>query len=381
MKPFGFRRISDRILQSERSVLSVDFAGPDRLLISFASRDLIRRDPEATEEDRDRQVEVVLLEISSGKAIARSRWRLHDDQQYLWPLGDGRFLVRERSRLRMFDARLAGDQALVSHPVFEAGNGRVLAGISVTADGSMVEVQTQRGKLIGDDLDLEGDPDKSRSNGFDIRFYRVRPDANALELRAHAQTEQAFRAPFSYDGFLGAQQEDPTHFGFDLHMFVGGATKELAGVETSCVPDASFLSASQFIISGCRGGEARTMTGVLDTSGHVLWLGPEEVSPWTNLYSAPAAGRFAIRKTASNTVASSPLVPDGIVRPTAQRVTVRRIANGDELMQVSGIPVVRASQNFALSHDGLKLAVWEGDAVAIYQLPSLTEKDTAAAKP
>lgn len=382
MEPLGFRRISDRILQSGRSTLTVDFAGPNRLLVSFLSRGLIRRDPEATEQDHDRQVEVFVLELPGGKPVAHALWRLHDEGQYLWPLGDGRFLVRERGRLRLIDPRKPGEEALASHPVFEAGNGRQLASVTVTPDGSLIEVQTMRGKLIGDDLDLQGDPDRDRTKGFDIRFFTIPPDSESLILRAHTSTAEEFNPPFNSEGFLTVDQEDSAHFGFDLHLFVGGGKRELAGLETSCAPSASFLASNRFIIAACRGGDAPTMTGVLDTAGNVLWLGPDELSPWVTFSSAPDVGRFAIRKTVSTVVLASPssLVPETIVRPRSQAVQVRRINTGEELLTITGLPISRAPQNFALSRDGLKLAVWRDSSVAVYQLPPVTAKDTETPK-
>ncbi|MBS1814925.1 MAG: hypothetical protein JSS87_08645 [Acidobacteria bacterium] len=374
MKPFGFQRISRRILMSGRSSITVNFAGTDRVLITFGIRKLMKRDPNETENDHDRELHVVLLELPAGKLIAETDWRVHDEGQYLWPLSEGRFLLRERNRLRILDpAHAPAAEALQSHPVFDAGNGQELTFVDVTADGTMVELQTHRGKMIGDDLDLEGDPDANRIHKTLIRFYAVDPVKPELRLKGRSEIQGQFHAPFNAQGFLSVSDEDATHWGFDFHTF-SGETKELAGLETSCSPQASFLSESRFLVAGCRGGEARNMMGVLDLDGHVLWLGPRDQLLWAGLYPAPGSGRFAVRRTLTNTPSSAMLV-DGIQETSGQRMTVLRSATGEELMHVTVIPAMQSRQNFALSEDGRQLAVWNDDTVEIYALPQLTEKD------
>lgn len=375
MRSYGFQRISMRVLASGRSLISVNFAGPDKLLVSFATRKLMKRDPNQTEDEHDHEVHAVLLQLPSGKLLAETDWRLHDDGPYLWPISNGRFLLRERSRMRMLDpVRAQPGAELLSTPVFEASNGQKLFFVDVTADGNMVELQTKRGHLIGDDLDLQGDPDVKRSNKTLVRFYAIDPVANELHLKGRAETDKLFGPPYNADGFLGVSQDDGTHWGFDFHFFKAGNDKELAGLETSCAPDAIFLSATRFLASACRGGIVHNMMGVLDLSGHVLWLNRRSSALWPALYSAPAAGRFAVRRTQTEAADTSvPGEADGAA--FSQDVSVLRTATGEELFKVNIIPPIRTMQNFALSADGLQLVVWNDDTVEVYNLPPLTKKD------
>lgn len=375
MRAYGFQRIGTLVLASGRSLISVNFAGPDKLLVTFGTRKLMKRDPNQTEDEHDHEVHAVLLQLPSGKKLAEADWRLHDDSQYLWPISHGRFLLRERSRLRMLDpVHAAAGAELLSKPVFDAGNGQKLSFVDVTTDGSMVELQTKRGHLIGDDLDLEGDPDVKRSNNTLIRFYAIDPVLNELHLKGRAETDKKFGPPYNADGFLGVSQDDGNHWGFNFHFFKSDNDKELAGLETSCAPDAIFISATRFLASGCRGGDLHNMMGVLDLGGRVLWLNRRNSAMWPALYAAPAAGRFALRRTMSK---SSDSNAPGISEETAdsQRISVLRSVTGEELFQMNIIPAMRAMQNFALSDDGLQLVVWNDDAVEVYNLPPLTGMD------
>jgi hypothetical protein len=81
------------------SMLTVDFVDKDHLLITFGVRRLMKREPDPPPDDDDRTVGAVLVELPSGKVLARTEWRLHDRWQYLWNLGHGRFLLRVRDSL------------------------------------------------------------------------------------------------------------------------------------------------------------------------------------------------------------------------------------------------------------------------------------------
>ncbi len=53
---------------------------------------------------------------------------------------------------------------------------------------------------------------------------------------------------------------------------------------------------------------------------------------------------------------------------------------GKQLLHAECSPVARAGQNFTLSPDGLSLALIHADAIEIYRLPPLSEKDQTAVK-
>jgi len=112
---------------------------------------------------------------------------------------------------------------------------------------------------------------------------------------------------------------------------------------------------------------------------------------------APAAGRFALGRT----IVSGPFDPELPLPPSmvsGQDVRVYQSYNGKVLLRIDCSPVERAGENFALSPDGLQLAVvretqvrhpatkyddaytdWQA-AVEVYALPPLTAQDQAAVK-
>ena len=93
----GYPGVSQGFLDSGSSMLSVHFVDSEHLLVTYSLRGLVERIPDDPPDDDDRAVAGVLVELPSGKVLARTRWHLHDHAQYLWPLGRGRFLLRTKS--------------------------------------------------------------------------------------------------------------------------------------------------------------------------------------------------------------------------------------------------------------------------------------------
>jgi hypothetical protein len=111
---------------------------------------------------------------------------------------------------------------------------------------------------------------------------------------------------------------------------------------------------------------------------------------------APEAGRFALERTIAGSVSTASLLAPSEVN--TQEVRVYQSHDGRQLLRATCSPVERAGQNFALSPDGLELAVVQETmvhhaatqddpaytdketAVQVFALPPLTEKDRTAVK-
>jgi hypothetical protein len=98
-----------------------------------------------------------------------------------------------------------------------------------------------------------------------------------------------------------------------------------------------------------------------------------------SLAYAPAGGRFALSRIMlhGTVVPDQPISADEI---SAQTVVVYQTNTGKQLLRADCSPVERAGQNFALSPNGLGLAIVHADAVEVYSLPPLTSKDEAELK-
>jgi hypothetical protein len=91
---------------------------------------------------------------------------------------------------------------------------------------------------------------------------------------------------------------------------------------------------------------------------------------------APSSGRFALSRIISH-AQSDILIPELI---GGQSVLVYQTDSGKQILHVDPLPVQRAGQNFALSPNGMDLAIVHGDAIEVYHLPPLTTKEEEAVK-
>src|SRR5271155_223476 len=102
LENLGFQPLSTQFLLNGSSMLTLHYVDDKHLLITFVVHRLIPRLPNEPEDDQDRVVDAILLEIPTAKILARTSWHLHDRAQYLWNLGHGHFLLRIRETLTTF---------------------------------------------------------------------------------------------------------------------------------------------------------------------------------------------------------------------------------------------------------------------------------------
>lgn len=106
VEPLGFVAPGPFFLGSRNSLASLDFLGEDRLLFTFRVPGLLHRDLLSGQDSDERQIRALVLSLPQGAVEAEASWTVHDRARYLWPLNDGRFLLRDRNTLYQGDASL-----------------------------------------------------------------------------------------------------------------------------------------------------------------------------------------------------------------------------------------------------------------------------------
>jgi len=216
-----------------------------------------------------------------------------------------------------------------------------------------------------------------------INFYRLRSrdDGGPVQIRPAGaiQTPRAGDVPATTAGYLAVVDQGHQHWAFDFHSYAG-KKDELSPFDSTCRPAPLFVSHSEFIAFGCRSGQTRQQLGAFNMRGEEMWeqgLFGDFIAP--SIAYAPAGGRFALSRIMlhSSAVADQAISADEI---SAQTVVVYQTGTGKQLLRADCSPVERAGQNFALSPNGLALALVHADAVEIYTLPPLTTKDESDLK-
>lgn len=391
----GFQPVHEDFLLEGATGLTVDFVDNDHLLVTFNTKHLMKRDPNEQPGDDDRTVEAVLVELPTGKPLAQTEWRMHDRLQYLWNLGHGRFLLRVRDKLTMLAPldRLAAGDAFRGTPVLDIGDRHIVA-LLISSDNDLLTLETMR-RMNGpagtaNDVTFAG---ADESGPVQINFYRLNNTAEGFmaEAAGVVRAPAPLDVPMTRAGLLDILDGGKNRWLFNFNEHAG-KVHELAEWDTTCFPRAHFVAHGEFVALGCHGSEEKQEIAGFNIKGEEMWqqgLYDSYVSPAFSY--APAAGRFALERTlVGAAMDQDPSLSSGAVE--GQEVRVYQAYSGKIILKVSETPVQRAGGNFALSPDGMRLAVFEqtvrerttklGDAyrdsatsVVVFPLPAPSDQD------
>jgi hypothetical protein len=436
LESLGFQTIAPRYLLSGGTMMTLDYVDDTHLLVTFGVPRLMRRLADCAPDDQDRVVDAVLLELPSGRELARTEWRFHDISQYLWPLGHGFFLLRERNTLTTFAplAQLPSGDAFRLRPFLHFDKSITIDAIYVSADHDLLTIQTSK-RLPKHEQQLASTPasvpppattalptslgpsQPNRSltllrrdptqpaasspddpqnpivpdNPIHNSFIRLLPptEPNGSLIAQHAgflDTRKRVVIPLTAEGFLRTRDSSSAGVTLDFATFTGKIT-DLGGFDTSCPPSPTFLTHSEFVAFGCRGSDDHLTLAGFNIRGDLLWqILFSDSQAYPSFVAANSAGRFAFSRTLTTGTlvdAQSPF-PDEL---SSQEVRVLQTYNGRQLLRVATSPIQRSGQNYALSPNGLSLAVIHDPidprlkevqhkpAIEIYKLPPLTDKE------
>jgi len=388
LEQFGFQPLSEQFLLAGSSMLTLHYVDAQHLLLTFSARHLLKRLPDEPEDDMDRTIDAVLIELPSGHILARTTWRTHDHGQYLWSLGHGHFLLRIRDTLTTFAplANLSSGQSFTEHPFLSTDNRRIAA-VILSPDADLLTVETAKRTpapakpktpLFGP-TPVEPAPEPPV---VQINFYRLHPPSEpGGTIRPNyagvTHSRGTGGVPVTVAGYLSTVNQGHQHYAFDFHSYTG-KIDELSPFDSTCPPFPLFVSHSEFIVFGCRNSQTVGAVGGFNMRGQEMWeqgLFGDFIAP--SLVYAPSSGRFALSRVLlhNSAVADQPVSPDEI---SSQTVVVYQTDSGKQILHADCTPIERAGQNFALSPDGLSLAVVHAEAIEIYRLPSLTPKEEKA---
>ena len=395
------------------SPTTVSFVGDRHLLVTYAVRRLMKRIPDDPPEDEDHTIAALLIDLDTGKIVARNEWRLHDYQRYLWPLGHGRFLFRQRNRFSTLAplANLKSGQPFQESEFLNFDRRVVAVLLSPEADFITVEtgpplepapkpkkrspmadfnaaVAPPSNATPGPEPDAEPDtPLLHRPSGPQIQLIFVRlgypsNDADPVvpRLAGRALSDHPVAIPLNANGYISTVREDKKNgWGMDYNTYTG-KVYQLPMYDSTCQPSATMVSRGELLAFGCRGNDNQRYFAAFNLLGEEMWVkGLYDPAPMPVLGYAPGTGRFATNRlivsTANPDENLAQLAHD---HPSSQIVDVYQINSGRQLLHVSCTPVETASENFSLSPDGMGLAVVNNGAIEVYELPAPTAKEQAA---
>lgn len=390
-----FQPQTAQFLLTGSSMMTLHYVDDRHLLFTFGVHRLMERIADDPPDDQDRMVEAVLVELPSGRVLARTDWRFHDNGQYLWALGHGRFMLRVRDTLTTFAPMMnfASGQPFRQSRFLKMTADRRIGTVLLSPESDLLIIESaeRTPPVVPPPTPLfgpapkptptppgrPGDPDPVA-----LSFYRLSmPGGDGVKatLAGVARATNFGELAAIGGGHIGVVEEGKQQWGFDFRPY-HGAPKELASFGSTCSPTPRFVSSSEFVAFGCHMGNSPQVLGGFNMNGDEMWeqnLFGHYVA--TSMAFAPSSGRFALARVLGEG-ATDDLQPIVASAFTEQSVVVYQTESGKQILHVDCTPIVRAGQNFALSPDGMKLAVIHEGNIEVYDLPPLSAKDQADVK-
>jgi hypothetical protein len=361
--PLGYRPPGSLYMLSGRAFSSLDFIDAHHLLFTFHQPRLMRREPNPDRFEDDQIIQAVVLSLPGGTVQASSEWRMHDRWRYLWPLGGGKFLVRQKNAYSLTDA------SLKLHSYIEVPT--TVLSTEVSPDGRVLVIEHQYERHTAEQhhkLEAQAQEYGEPPPPEDTQITVV--NIPSREVLAALRTESPIHVPITSTGYVGvAKDKGEDQF---LVRFVPfeGESSILGRVASTCTPHENFLNQKALVIESCGPKSSDTFLDVWTTDGKKLWNGHRDGHlVWPNFAYSRKGDRFALSMLhVSHPIDLLDSLNDEDVRE--QVVQVFDSATGALLMATNASPILTAGQNFALSDDGERLAVLREGAIEIYDVPS-----------
>lgn len=363
VQPLGYRPPGPLYLLSGRAFSSLDFIDAHQLLFTFHQPRLMRREQHPGRNDNDQVIHAVTLNLPDGQVQASADWRMHDRSRYLWALGGGRFLVRERNTYLLTDA------SLKLHPYIEIPT--PVEETEISPDGRILVVEHEYEKhtpeehrRLMEQAEQYGDPPPAE----DTQITLV--DIPTKDVLAALRTENPIHLPITSSGYVGVARDKGEDQFLIRFIPFSGVELVLGRVASTCTPHEHFVNQNALIIESCGPKSPDAYLDTWTTEGKKLWSGRREGHlVWPTFAYSRNGDRFAVSLLrVSHYIDMVDSLNDEDVRE--QVVQVFDTATGALLLSTSASPVLTAGQNFALSGDGERLAVLRDGAIEIYKVPA-----------
>jgi VWFA-related protein len=342
---------------------SLDFIDDNHLLVTFDPRELFKRHADCPKSHQDRLMRALVLELPGGKVVKETTWYLHDRRRYVWPLGTGQFLLRRLNTLYVVDSALK-EKVLLESP-------SKLLWVAVTPDQKQIIIEAQEASQQNSAQVASLSPGKKKPT-FLVQFL----DENTLAPQRTLKLDAMVKLDATSTGYADLQNKD------DLWLVRYGTSPEdrrnVTVVRSKGEPRVFYSGDNSLLIGRCCSSEGDYSVSSFTTSGHWLWR-----QHWSRPRYLPVVaysrdrGRFAVstlmRQPDSATADTSE--EDDANGGLEQNVQVFETASGTLLRSLPVNPAVISGQNFSLSPDARRLAVFAGSVIHIYDLPPASPEE------
>ncbi len=384
LESLGVPPLGQNFLDAGMSMLTVNFVDSKHLLLTYSERGLVPRLPDDPKDDDDRIVAAEILELPSGKRVARTEWHMHDHARYLWNLGQGRFMVRIGNALSVMTPEVGlmdKERDPFQRMSFPWRAGRPTA-LFTSEDGELLTIEAQMVTPHSQTEIEVGDVETVKQETTTLLdFYRLSGDGSeAAPLKVVAagtvRSPQPFYLPIDSRGYLWPSPAGNNQWAVTFDD-MRGKTAQVGTLQSSCTPRLQLVSHSEFLAMTCRGSDDRVRMASYGLDAQETWQEDfGEFGPPVFAF-APEAGRFAVSRKMSD-----PVTPPNLASPAPQptpvdrqEIRVYQNVSGELVLKTDCFPAMKTGENFSLAEDGSELVVVRGGALEVYKLAELKPRD------
>ncbi len=361
VKQLGLVAPFDREMYRFDHSAAIAYLGPKGLLFTFNPHVLVPRTTAESAAPKLHVVRAVLIDLETMKVEQTLDWRVHDAEQYLWPIGHDRVLVHVGRELRMYGPGLKVKQKLtLGGPL---GFVRVSPSATYFAVGAIKErhsESTHRQLVEAENREPEEDVEL---NVLDAEFRTL-----ATVMRSSREVPPVL----SEEGEIRIPTIGKNRWRI-VEVTWTGQRHVLAQLSSTCRPEANSLPPNLLFVVGCDRQSDGKWYRMLRPDGKPVLRGWSSSAELEQTASGSAAGGvFAVGFAQS----AKPMNAESSFRLSelkAQYVGVYRVQNGHKLIALKIPSLLPTRQTFALSPDGLQLAVLQQDQIAFYALPGTAQ--------
>lgn len=358
------------------SLVELHFFDPTHLVFSFNTTGLLQRDGFCSNEDSERLVQTVLLDLPSGRVQKEAKWKLYDFGDFLWNIGDGELLLRRCSLLEKVDASLT--PAAFIHP---AGS---LTQMTFSPDHSLLLLQEQTAPDAQDSPPAQAakpspaspsattpQPSQPKTRRIKLDFVRLHP----LIVIATSTVPVPVRLPILDEGFLELLEAPHSRWVVNLQPYQG-PLRQVAVLHSVCTPKLTALSNDVFVAGLCNSVEEIHYEGY-NLQGRALWTIPVSLDRYSPQFAVSRNGAHFAIETLRVTHPVATLDPLNSQTVDGQIVDVYDTLTGVRIATFDTTPIYTAGHNFDFSPDGRRIAILHDGRIEIYDLNGVSANTQA----
>lgn len=353
VKDLGYSWRPKEILGFEYDA-AISYLGREQLLFTFNPHELVPRTRADAGYPNLRLIRAVLIDTNSRKVLKTVDWKVLDERQYLWPIGNERILVHAGHELRIYAADLKLEQRIsLEGPLAFV---RMAPSFQYFAIGTIRERHSES-------IHRELAQSEAREPEEDVDVKIV--DANLKVLAQAARSSRAEPPVLSDYGELRTQ-----HAGTNRWRIIENSwdrqTHVVTSVNSTCRPHLTTFPPHLLFMVGCDHLNDGKWYRVYRSDGKAVLKGWSPSAELEQRVTGTAGGSFSIA-IASASRSLMPGAPFDSGDLQKEHINVYLGESGARTLSVTVHSPVPSVQTFALSPDGHELAVMQTDEILLYK--------------